>query len=390
MIHNYLGITADTLASAKCCNYAGYDKFDALNSPLLERLSLGNAWIRFFITQAVCRVPINVRPLLLVKASRNPKGIALFSRAYLWLYQKTGDTSYLEESTTLLKWLNTHRCIGYQRACWGYNHIWQSIPPFVQFPGTPNLVTTVFAGESFLHGYRVSGRLEFLDAAHESALFITQDLPVLADACDERAIGYILGPQSHIVLNVQVLAGAFLVKVWKHTHEKELLDTAVKLLTFTVNRRTSFDSWDYSFPAEKYHGVDNYHTGGIVDGLLEYFEETGDDRFLDIYWKAVDYYRKALFESNGAPRWMNNQKYPHDVHGAAQGIISFVKAAKHKPEYLSLAHTIADWSIANLYRPKTRDFMYRQGRFLNWNFSLMRWCNAWMARALAELINDGQ
>jgi rhamnogalacturonyl hydrolase YesR len=130
---------------------------------------------------------------------------------------------------------------------------------------------------------------------------------------------------------------------------------------------------------------DNYHTGGILDGLLESLEETGDDRYMEVYWNGLDYYKKNLFEPDGAPRWMNNKKYPFDIHGSAQGIITFKKAAIHDPKFLSQAERIAVWAIRNLYRRKTRDFAYRKGRLLKWNYCLMRWCNAWMARALARL-----
>jgi hypothetical protein len=87
---------------------------------------------------------------------------------------------------------------------------------------------------------------------------------------------------------------------------------------------------------------------------------------------------------------MNDRKYPHDVHGSAQGIITFKKAARHDKTFLPQAAKIADWTILHLYRRKSQDFAYRQGRWMMWDYSLMRWCNAWMARALAELLDDNQ
>ena len=91
-------------------------------------------------------------------------------------------------------------------------------------------------------------------------------------------------------------------------------------------------------------------------------------------------------EKDGAPRWMWDRRYPFDVHGSAQGIVSFTKAARHDREFLPQAETVADWAIRNLYRKDRGDFAYRQGRLLKWDYSLMRWCNAWMGRALAELV----
>ena len=102
--------------------------------------------------------------------------------------------------------------------------------------------------------------------------------------------------------------------------------------------------------------------------------------------KELDYYKKHLFEPDGAPRWMNNKRYPFDAHGAAQGIISFAKASTYDRKALLQAQLTADWTIRHLYRTKSHDFAYRRGRWFKWNYSLMRWCNAWMTRALSEFI----
>lgn len=159
------------------------------------------------------------------------------------------------------------------------------------------------------------------------------------------------------------------------------------MINFTVNRRTEYCAWYYTYPFNKSLIVhDNYHTGGILDGLFEYYQETGDDCYLDVYKKGLQYYRANLFENNGAPRWMNNKKYPFDIHGSAQGIISFAKASILFPEYKTQAQKTVLWTISHLFDKKTSEFFYRKGRFLDWKYSLMRWCNAWMTRAMAEHI----
>jgi hypothetical protein len=83
---------------------------------------------------------------------------------------------------------------------------------------------------------------------------------------------------------------------------------------------------------------------------------------------------------------MNDKKYPFDIHGSAQGIITFSKAAKYESTYLNQANIILNWAVNNLFQKERHDFIYRQGRWFKWDYSLMRWCNAWMSRALAELI----
>ncbi len=382
----YQKILRDVLKAAGGKDYAGYSKFDALNSPFLRFLSFNNKWLRLIYTQLVKQSPVNIRPMLRVKKSRNPKGVALFARAYLFLYQKTNNSEYLKEAERLIRWLLENPSPGYSNLCWGYNFIWQN-PIFLQDEFEPNLVVSVFVGEALIHTYTITKEEGYLNAAHSVADFIVKYFPVLYDSKDEQAISYVLRKVDAIVLNNQVLAGAFLVKVWKHTEEKQLMDIARRLINYTVNKRTEYNAWYYTYPREKSLIThDNYHTGGILDGLLEYYEETDDNRYMEVYWKGLDYYQKNLFELNGAPRWMNNRKYPFDIHGSAQGIITFKKATRHDPKFLPQAEKITDWAISNLYRKETYDFSYRQGRWFKWNYSLMRWCNAWMTRALAEIL----
>ena len=379
-------ILEQVLKSAENKDYQGFSKFDALNSPLMHKLSFDNRWLQLIYTQVVKESPIDLRPMLGVRTSRNPKGIALFARAYFFLYQLTHDPVFLTKGKDLLQWLLDNPSPGYSRLCWGYNFIWQSTL-FRQERFAPNAVVTVFVGEALIHAYRVTQEQQYLDAARSVVAFIVRDLPVLHDTDKERAIAYVLEPVKAVVLNNQILTAAFLVKVWKHTGEDHLLKIARRQFNYTVNRRTPYDAWYYTFPRGKspiQH--DNYHTGGILDGLLEYFEETGDQRYQAVYLNGLQYYQAHLFESDGAPRWMNTRRYPYDIHGASQGIISFAKAAQHVPEYRAQAWKIMNWTRKHLYRPTTHDFAYRISRWGKWNYTLMRWCNAWMARAMAELV----
>ena len=383
----YKIILLDVLEEAKKLNYCGYDKFDALNSPLLEFLSLNNAWLRLIIIQSVMRFPFHIRPLFGVKISRNPKGIALFARTYLFLYQKTGEPSFLQEATSMIAWLTQNPSPHQPNLCWGYQFVWQDIPPFCQNRHEPNIVVTVFVGEAILHAYRVTGDERYLNDLQSIANFIVNDLPVLYENDTERAVSYIQGKVDSIILNVQVMSAAFLAKLYRHTGDTSMLELAKKQMNYTINRRTDYGAWYYTYPHDKsYIRHDNYHTGGILDSILEFCEEASDDSFMPIYWQGLEYYAKNLFESDGAPRWMNDKRHPYDIHGAAQGIISFAKAGHHDKVYQLQAEKIAAWTIANLYRPEKKDFIYRQSALIKWNYSLMRWCNAWMARALAELI----
>jgi hypothetical protein len=83
---------------------------------------------------------------------------------------------------------------------------------------------------------------------------------------------------------------------------------------------------------------------------------------------------------------MNNSTYPIDVHGSAQGIISFLKAAPFDSEYADFAEKIALWAIQNMQNEKKGWFYYQKTKLFKKPYSLMHWSNGWMARGMSELI----
>jgi hypothetical protein len=78
--------------------------------------------------------------------------------------------------------------------------------------------------------------------------------------------------------------------------------------------------------------------------------------------------------------------YPFDAHSAAQAIVTFSKAAvEFDPQYLEHARRVAGWAIENMQAPEGY-FYYQKGRFWTKRYTLVRWCNAWMAYALSSLL----
>ncbi|GIV33590.1 MAG: hypothetical protein KatS3mg031_1125 [Chitinophagales bacterium] len=387
----YEQVLFDLLSQMKKDDYAGYEKFDALNSPFLEALSLGNPWLRFIIIQAVKECPLHVRPLLGVKKVRNQKGIALFAKAYLLIYQHTGRKDYLEEAERLLNWLLDNPSPGRRNLCWGYSFLWQSVPPFCQDRNEPNIVVTSFAGEAFVKAWQLTGNPKYKSALESIARFITEDLPVLIEDEHQRAIAYILTPVDSITINVQAMSAGLLAKIYAIIPEERWLEAARKQMQFVQNNITPEGAWPYALPLPGSHPIyidyhDNFHTGGLLDNMLDYMEASRDFRFMPVYEKGLNYYKKNMFMPDGAPKWTDKKQYPYDIHCCAQGILTFKKASKYHPQLLDDAYKIADWTLKYMYRPARHDFIYRKSRFYTWNYSLVRWCNGWMAKALSELL----
>jgi len=382
----YFEICKNVLAFAEAENYSGYSKFDALNSPILKVICRDNRYLGGGVTLVVNKSPVNVRRVLLVKKSRNPKGIALFIRAYLNLYQLTQRDEYLKKAELCLEWLRQNAIPGYSGPCWGYNFDWVS-RLFYAPKGTPNCVVTVFVCEALIHAYEVTNNEKYLIQAEQSALFLMKDLPILYEDNSMKCVGYVPIGVNNRVININALLGSLLAKLWRYSNNDLYLIEGSKLISYVTGQKTMDNCWYYTDPPSASSiTYDNYHTGGILDSLLEFMEYTNKKSYQKIWEESIHFYVNNLFLPDGSPKWMADKTYPLNIHGSAQGIVTFSKASKYNDGCMNIAKTIANWSVENLYDRKWHYFYYQKNRFFTERYTLMRWCNGWMTRAISELL----
>lgn len=363
--------------------YRGYNKHDGLNSPLL-RLLLGHGrWPRILAIQAVMRFPWNLRPVLGVPRTENPKGLALFAQGLLDRHRLHGRDEPLDEARQLLDRLLALRSDGdWSGGCWGYPYPWQD-PGFFASSRSPNAVVTCFVSEALLDGYGATGDARYLEAVGEALGFLLKDLPVLADTAEELCLGYVPVPMTMRVMDVSILIASVVARHARLAGTDAHLPMGRRLATYVVRRQTPEGAWFYTDPPEDSRiRHDNYHTGFILDALARWMEATGEDAFASAYGKGLAFYAAHHFNADGSPRWMSDVDYPHDIHGAAQGILTF---ARHQHDYPGLARRVAGWAIDRMYHPDGR-FFYQERRHYRRRFTLLRWCNGWMARALSRLL----
>ncbi len=375
------------LQKAEQEHYAGYDKFDGLNSPFLKKISFNNKMLKFLLQQIVKECPFNLRPVLGIKKEKNPKGLALFGLAYLNLFLLTRDEIYLNKFSAISDWfIENNHCADSNFLGFGYNFEWQTYG-IAKKKNSPNAVVSVFVGEMYLKAFEVTDNQEYLEYAKRVANFLVEKLHKTTTQNGTIAFSYFEEEIPAIVINVQALIGAFLIKLWKYSNQKDYRKIATGLFQLIDLNKTDYYAWYYTIPKDKSHIThDNYHTGYVLDGFFDYLKTTEDHEFLQTYLNGLKFYQDNLFLPSGAPKWMWDKPYPHDIHGSAQGILTFSKAAQFDTTYHKQAEKVLHWTIGNLYRPKESDFIYRKGRLMKWNVSYMRWCNGWMAYALSEYL----
>lgn len=368
------------LAWSRARRYLGWSKHDALNSPVLRTVFGWARWPRIIAIQLVSRAPFNVRPLLGVRQAPNPKGLALFALGLLDLYRLSRAEESLREARALMERLVDLRSPTASGGnAWGYHYPWQDLG-FYAPPGTPNAVVTAFVCEAFLEAYRTTSNTRYLEIVEGAVPFFLRDLAVLKDEPEQLCLAYMPFPMRMRVMDVSALIAAVLAQWAQVAGEGGYLATASRLARYVGERQTSEGAWFYTDPpGDSPVRHDNYHTGFILDALHRYMRASEDRSLESTYRRGLEFYARHHFTAEGAPRWMSDQEYPHDIHGAAQGILTF---SRHLIDHPGFANRIVKWSLDNMYDPEGR-FYYQQRRFYTNRFTEMRWCNGWMVRALA-------
>ncbi|OYR46172.1 hypothetical protein DJ81_03620 [Halorubrum sp. Hd13] len=372
----------DALEWARDREYAGYDPYDGLNSPILSAVS--RHWLlRLVAIHGVQRSPVNLRPYLGVPEERNPKGIGLFASACLNEYERTGAVGALTEAERLLDWLADNRSPAFDRSSWGYNFDWQNSTKFFLPAGHPCGVVTVFCSRPFLRHHELTGDDRSLEVARDAAEFLLEDIGT-EPANGYEALTY-TPYDSYVAINANALAADLLWRVGRETSEERLLDRARDLFAFVVDAQTDVGGWHYSVPASDSHlGYDNFHTGFVLESLSRYVGALDADHpAREAYDRGMEFHREHHFEPDGAPKFEDDQPNPYDAHAAAQALVTFTR--RDDPADAALARRVLEWTLKWLYDPE--GYFYRRvGRVLTDRTPYIRWSQAWMCLALSEYL----
>jgi hypothetical protein len=371
--------------------WAGYDPYDALNSPLSRTPFFKNKFARTALTQIVKRNLFNLRPILGINKEMNPKGIALAVRALILQSDISNFKSSLKpddvehsnhtlesDLTFLIGRLMSSRCVNYSEACWGYNFDWQSRAFFAP-RNTPNVVCTVFAAQAYLDWYERTGAESVLESVNSSCRFLLDRLN-RSSGSDGECFSYT--PLDHSrVHNVNLLAAELLARVFNLTKIDEYRDAAMRATKYTLARQRRDGSWLYGEDTSQ-AWIDSFHTGFILVSLKHLIESLDIQAWRSALVEGYQFYEKRFFLADGTPGYYHDQLHPHDVHSAAQGIITFVEMTDLTPNAKAMAERVMRWAIDHLQDP-SGFFYFQIHRFYTIKTSYMRWAQAWMLYALS-------
>ena len=382
---NELSVAKDTthklLAYCQANDWAGYDPYDALNSRVFKALPFLDFKIaRLILTQGVKRCPINLRPLLLVPRTANPKGIALFLSALTKL-SRMGLVDEPRIVGELADKLLALRSPDTRYYCWGYNFDWQTRTKLVP-EGFPNIICSTFAANALLDAYEQSRESAWLEASVSAADFILDILLWRPDA--SKTVFTYTQLEKAEIHNANLLGSALLCRIGRLTGQARFREPALAAARYSVGRQHPDGSWDYGeLPSQRW--IDNFHTGFNLVALKRISDYGKTAEFDGAIHKGLEFYKTHFFRADGAPKYFHNAVYPIDIHSVSQSIITLVAFEDAAGEHMKIAQSALKWALANMW--DVRGYFYFQA-LPNYKIRIpfMRWSQAWMLLALATML----
>jgi hypothetical protein len=368
--------------------YKGWDPYDGLNSkvfkamPVLPKKRLTRLmWIQF-----IKRMPLNIRPLLLIEKDFNPKGLALFISGYAQLSSaKEFRKEALEIIPVLAEKVISLRTPGYSGNCWGYNFDWES-RAFFQKKYTPTIVATTFVANALLDAYEVTKNERYLTEAVSARDFILNDLNRTFSENGNFAFSYSPNDQTS-VFNASLLGARLLSRIYSYTGDENLIKLAKKAVAYCCDYQNEDGSWYYStLPFHQW--IDNFHTGFNLECIAEYMKYSGDCSYKSHFDKGLKYYLETFFDAEGRSKYYNNSLFPIDIHAPSQLVITLDKAGIID-QHLPLVNRVLKWTIENMQSSEGY-FYFQKKKFYTNKTPFMRWSQGWIFYALSTYIRNLQ
>ena len=365
-------------------NYAGTDPYDILRSPFpFQRLG---KWPPILATQFQKRSPIDLRPLLSIQPTRDPKAIALLLEASCVKAKSSHAEEDQQEAEQLFRILMKLRSDLERMDAWGYPFPWhtpeRSLPSFA-----PTIVVTGTVARAVHCYYRFSGSNEALQSLKRISPFILEGLFLTED---ETGICFSYSQaRKDRCYNASLLGAEHLARMHALTGDEEARRKALRASEFVLARQHADGRWNYSEDPEsgKERTQIDHHQGFVIDSLrrIHHYAAPDDESLLDAVRKGLAFYRNEQFFDSGRSMWRIPKKWPVDIHSQAQGIVSFSLNKDLDPSYANFAERIAGWTIANM-QGQDGSFYYRITPLFKNRIRYMRWGQAWMLLALNLLL----
>jgi hypothetical protein len=361
-------------------DYSGYEPFDGLSSPL-RAFTFGNLLAERILQQIVRQSPFNIRPLIGIKPLASTKGRGMMAWGYLLLHRSIRSADYWTKAVECLRWLDLHRSPKFEKHSWA-NHFDFSSRVGAYHRNDSIIVWTSHIAQAYLEAFEQSHDQWFLDIASSACDWI-MSLPRERTGRGD-CLSYFAHAQESIH-NANMLGAAVLARAAHHTGRQDYADVAAAAIRYSCLRMLPEGAWWYAEDG-RYHWIDNFHTGYNLDSLKCYMDYSGDAQFAEHLSRGLRFFKDHFVEPSGRPKYYHNRLYPVDIQCASQAIDTLAYFGGDDPESLSLAVTVADWTIGSM-QDRAGYFYYRRYPLgVMTRTPMLHWGQATMFKGLAHLI----
>jgi len=359
--------------------YRGYDPYDALLSPLFRLPVLRSTVARRLAQQALRRLPVNVRPLLMIKKGYNPVTLALALQAYAYLSVADPPRAplYRERAASCIAELELLRARGYSGSCWGYDFDWEALGASMP-AGTPTIVATGFVTHALFTAHQLLRTERALSLLLNATEFVRRDVPRRIERSGCFSWSYSPVDRTAVV-NATAQGARLCAEGYALTADPELLELATGGVTFVTQQQRANGSWPYAV-GDRRTWADNFHTGYVLECVADYERHTGDSSFAGSLERGWRYYRDHFFTTDSIPKYRDDRAYPIDATAVAQSILTMCTFGDY-----ATAERIALFALERMQR-RDGAFIYQRNRLYSNRITYVRWSVAWMFCAFARLL----
>src|SRR6266480_7320450 len=330
---------------------------------------------------------------------RFPIADAHYAMGFAFLYEATGEFSYLEKAVHFLTELKKSRCGQFKEYCWGYpfDWVWRGGTARRQ---TPLITTTPYVYEAFLKVAQIlesedgERRTEDGDEKLEHMLDRSSDIgpqPSVVSLQECRRIIASIARHARFdikdfktsetasscsynpfgeggVINAAAYRAFLLTSASQLFANDDYGKTAKRNLNFVLETQNPDGSWYYAVDGTR-DFIDHFHTCFVMKALAKIHSLTGDEACLEALSRGVQYYLENLFGKDGLPKPFSKPPrltvYKRELYDCAECINLCLLLRDRFPRMETTLERVAEGILTDWIRP---DGSFRSRRlYFGWD-----------------------
>jgi len=330
-------------------DYFSYDNFDALTSPLLFALSGGQPFVQRILIQANARTPFGLR-WAGVRKKRHNKTLSDMMLVYAWLLKEQKDPDITKRLARVASLLRASSLQEGDTMVWGLNMPYAT--RFIKADATtPNLYTTVCAGKGFAALFRINRENETAETLRAIVRGILRYFHEKSSQDEQTFLQYYSGDRIPVP-NVNAIALQLLSEINHLLGEEITHNNLLKgLRRFILSAQESNGAWYYS-SEEKGRWADGFHTGFILDSLMEYNNLEPSMELQQSIRKGFRFFVDQFISPENIPNYHPGKFRMMDSQNNAQIIQTLVTgSAFFCEDRVAMIQSLLRNILANMYDP---------------------------------------